>query len=213
MSSATGSLNTAIGYLAGDTVTTGGSNTFVGSQADANAGTYVNGMALGSGAVLTASNRIVLGNTSISSIYAQVTSITGISDRRQKKDIEDIGIGLDFIRNIRPVSYRYNNGDDTLRYGFIAQEVEDVLPGQLREIVESASEAEDMSGKGMALVVKGNDEDHIYKMAYTEMIAPLVKAVQEQQAQIEELRAANDNLAREMETLKSQARQGEGAGQ
>ena len=52
----------------------GSSNTFIGSDADANAGVYTNGTALGNGAVLTASNSIVLGNRSISRIFANVTT-------------------------------------------------------------------------------------------------------------------------------------------
>ena len=78
-----------------------------------------NSTVIGYNAVSKGSNTIVFGNTSISALYAQVTTITGISDRRKKKDIESSDLGLDFIEKLRPVSYRYNNGDETLRYGFI----------------------------------------------------------------------------------------------
>jgi hypothetical protein len=59
----------------------------------------MNGTALGYLAQLTASNSIVLGNSSIRKIYAQVTTITAISDGRCKKYIRAFNsdLGLDFI--------------------------------------------------------------------------------------------------------------------
>ena len=70
-----GNDNTAIGLNAGLSNTMGNnSNTFIGSGADANAGIYTNGTALGYEAQLTASNSIVLGNRSISRIFANVTT-------------------------------------------------------------------------------------------------------------------------------------------
>ena len=77
---------------------------------------YTNSMALGYQATTTAANSIVLGNSSISKIYAAVTSITAISDRRRKRDIRDIDLGLDFIAKLRPVSYRFRGDDRTVRY-------------------------------------------------------------------------------------------------
>jgi len=146
---AKGSDNTAIGRNAGLSNTMGNSNTFIGSDADANAGVYTNGTALGNGAVLTASNSIVLGNRSISRIFANVATITGISDRRRKKDIKalEADLGLDFIEKLQPVSYRFNNGDETERYGFIAQDLEQALPTSLHDTIEK-SEPE----HGLALI-------------------------------------------------------------
>ncbi|MBV8937218.1 MAG: tail fiber domain-containing protein, partial [Alphaproteobacteria bacterium] len=132
-----GSDNTAFGLNAGLSNTMGNSNTFIGSDADANAGIYTNGTALGNGATLTTSNSIVLGNRSISRIYANVATITAISDRRRKKDITTLeaDLGLDFIEKLEPVSYRFNNGDETERYGFVAQDLQEALPGSLRDTI------------------------------------------------------------------------------
>lgn len=166
--------NTAIGYqagYAGTAIVSGSSNTFIGYQAQSNGSAYTNGMAIGSGSVLTASNRIVLGNTSISSIRAQVTSITGISDRRHKKDIIESDLGLSFINTLHPVSYRFNNGDDTLRYGLIAQEVEQSLPDKLKPLVHQDND-------GLSLVTEDRG-DKTYHVTYGEIISPLVKAVQD----------------------------------
>jgi hypothetical protein len=187
----TGGGNTALGYFAGGNNVTGSNNTFIGSQANANAGHYHNGTAIGNGALLTASNAIVLGNRAITKIYAEVTSLTAISDRQQKKDIAPLGaeLGLAFVEKLKPVSYRFKNGDETLRYGFVAQDLEQALPAALHDRVEKA-EAE----HGLALIERQNDETRTYRVAYGELTAPLVEAIQEQQREIAVLEAENAAL-------------------
>lgn len=194
-----GGANTAFGYKAGQTNTTGTDNTFIGTDANANAGTYTNGTALGHDASLTASNSMVLGNGSISKIYAKVTSITAISDRRRKKDIAalDADLGLDFIAKLKPVSYRFDNGDETERYGFIAQDLEQALPASLYDTVER-SEPE----HGLALIERQNDTDRTYRVSYGELFAPIVKSIQEQQQEIVAQRHENGDLRH---TLEAQA--------
>jgi len=64
----TGASNTASGTSAGRSITTGGNNTFLGADAGFNASqlsTAANSMALGNGAFTTASNQVVIGNTSV----------------------------------------------------------------------------------------------------------------------------------------------------
>ena len=174
----------------------GSGHTFIGYGADANAGSYTNGTALGYQAQLTASNSIVLGNGSISRIYANVTTITAISDRRRKKDIRalDTDLGLHLIEKLKPVSYRFNNGDETERYGFIAQELEQALPASLHDTIER-SEPE----HGLALIERQNDQDRTYRVSYGELTAPIVKAIQELQQEIMEERQQNADLRRALE--------------
>ncbi|MGE0764729.1 MAG: tail fiber domain-containing protein [Bdellovibrionales bacterium] len=51
------------------------------------------------------------------------------SDLRLKKDIRQIQDPLKIIKKLRPVSYRYySDPKNIIRYGFIAQEVEKILP-------------------------------------------------------------------------------------
>jgi hypothetical protein len=189
----TGDGNTAVGWGALDLNTGGSYNTAIGFSTNVNAGTYTNGIALGYAAQLTASNSIVLGNNSITNIYANVTSISGISDRRHKKDIRplDTDLGLDFIEKIEPVSYHFNNGDETERYGFIAQDLEQALPARLRDTIER-SEPE----HGLALIERQNDQDRTYRASYGELFAPIVKSIQQQQQEITELRQQNAELRR-----------------
>jgi trimeric autotransporter adhesin len=191
-----GNNNTAVGVFALSTNSNGSNNTAIGYNADVMAGNYTDSTALGYNAKVPASNSIVLGDGFIKTIYAQVTTIMGISDRRRKKDIKalDSDLGLDFIQKLQPVSYRYNNGDDTERYGFIAQDLEQALPVFLREAVETPKHEH-----GLALIERGNDKDRTYRVAYGELIAPMVKAIQEQQHEITTERQQNADLRRALE--------------
>jgi hypothetical protein len=156
----------------------GGDAVAIGATASAG---YTNSAAIGYGATATAINSIVLGNSAVSHIYAAVTSITAISDRRRKKDIRDVELGLDFVAKLRPVSYRFRNGDETLRYGFIAQEVARALPRPLCDRFEG-------DGGGLALVEREADTERTFRMNYSELIAPMVRAIQELAEEVEALR-------------------------
>jgi len=50
------------------------------------------------------------------------------SDRNIKHDIEDLPYGLDEVMQLTPRQFVYNDGDGSLSYGFIAQEMREVLP-------------------------------------------------------------------------------------
>jgi hypothetical protein len=198
-----GTENTALGAFALATSLHGNYNTAIGFDADiaASAGHIENSTALGYQATIHASNSIVLGNDKITKIHAQVTSISSISDRRRKKDIRvlDAGLGLDFIEKLQPVSYRFNNGDETERYGFIAQDLEQALPVSLHDKIER-SEAE----HGLALIERQNDEAHTYRISYGELFAPIVKAVQQQQQEIAAERQKNADLRRALAAVEDQ---------
>jgi hypothetical protein len=86
------------------------------------------------------------------------------------KNIQDIDTGLDFILKLKPVSYQMKNlADNRLNWGFIAQDIEKLV------------------GEENAILTIGGDEDRTLGLRYTDFVAPLVKAVQEQQQEIEDL--------------------------
>lgn len=67
LSNTTGTANVAVGFqagFAGTANTTGSFNTYLGFQSQTNGNNYSNSTALGSGAIITASNQVVLGTTS-----------------------------------------------------------------------------------------------------------------------------------------------------
>ncbi len=133
----TGSDNTAIGYSALFDVTTETGNTAVGSGAkvSGNNATAIgfqalalgdNATAIGFQAHAVASNYVWLGNASVTLIGGQV-AWSNPSDLRDKKDIADSSLGLDFVKALRPVEFKLLNGNDRVDFGFIAQEVEALI--------------------------------------------------------------------------------------
>jgi len=90
----TGINNTALGYQALNTTTTGTNNTAIGYQATA--------------AAAGSTNSVTLGNGSVTIIRAAVTTITAISDKRDKIDIDDLPPMLDVIKSVKPVTFRWD---------------------------------------------------------------------------------------------------------
>lgn len=161
----TGWGNVGLGWAAGDTITVGTNNTFLGEGADATAGNLSNATAIGADAYVDASNKIRIGNTAVTVIGGQV-AWSNLSDARAKRDIRDLDLGLHFVLALRPVQFSMIEGDGRTDLGFLAQDVEAVL------------------GDGYNILSIGGDAERTLALRYTDFIAPLVKAVQEQQAQI-----------------------------
>ena len=72
-----------------------------------------------------------MGNDNISDLRCNDQSISALSDRRDKTDIIDLPIGLDFINALKPRKFKWasRNGnvkDGKYRAGFIAQELQDL---------------------------------------------------------------------------------------
>ena len=199
----TGGDNTAIGYLAGDNVTAGSNNTFVGAGTNSGSGgVLTNSTAIGYGATVTASNKIVVGDAFVASIggYANWTNF---SDGRFKKNIKENVQGLSFINQLKPITYtldvkainhflgvdeRLNNNDKAgeIINDAIAQKAQIVYSGFVAQDVEAAAQkvGYDFSGVDAAKT----DKDY-YGLRYAEFVVPLVKAVQELSQQNDELSA------------------------
>jgi len=110
------------------------------------------------------------------------------SDVNLKKDITNATLGLDFINALRPVEYKWKEGSRK-HQGFIAQEVKTVLDAQ-DAAADQAMWGLNTIKEGTKIVVPVEDENGIpqktevdneerQSLRYTELIAPLVKAVQE----------------------------------
>jgi len=99
--------NVAVGNYALDANTTGSYNTGVGYSANGSAAALSNSTGLGYNTSPTVSNRVYIGNTSVGWIGGQVAWAT-YSDARVKQNVLEDVHGLDFILNLRPVSYQYD---------------------------------------------------------------------------------------------------------
>jgi hypothetical protein len=160
----TGLWNCLLGTAAGQLLTTGSNNICIGYQSAA--------------PTVTTSNSITLGNSSHTVIRAAVTTITSLSDERDKKDIKDLSTGLEFVEALRPVEFTWNDRDengkhDIADFGFIAQD--------LKKAQEDAEKAEVLK-----LVYEENPEK--LEASYGKLIPILVKAIQELSEEVKQLK-------------------------
>jgi hypothetical protein len=137
---------------------------------------------------------------------------TNLSDGRYKKNVREAVKGIDFIMKLRPVTYQLDmagiNGkinsktDDQLKKntdenaktifsGFVAQEVE-----------QAAKDA----GYDFSGVDKPKNENDMYGLRYSEFVVPLVKAMQEQQQMINDLRKQNADLQKRVLDLEKKVK-------
>jgi len=165
-SNTTGNGNTAYGLNALYSNTTGNFNTAIGYMTDVAVDPIYNATAIGYNALVDASNKVVIGNLNVTSIGGYA-AWSNFSDIRSKTDIQDIGYGLDFISQLKPVSFKMKKGNGNTDFGFIAQDIEELLGGSYN------------------LLDIGGGEERMLSLRYSQFIAPIVKAIQEQQAIIE----------------------------
>ncbi len=108
-------------------------------------------------------NEITLGNSSISTLRCNVTSITSLSDERDKSDIQDSDYGLNIIEKLRPVTFEWNQRDGkrvgVKEVGFIAQELQQVDDEYLNLVYdENPEKLEASQGKLIPVLVKSIQE-------------------------------------------------------
>jgi hypothetical protein len=123
----------------------------------------------------TSSYRFYVTSTGV--VNAVSTTITAISDQRLKENVRDIDTGLDAIMALQPRRFDWKDGkgqDKKNVAGFIAQEFENVFP------------------ECVGLSKAGADGIEYKNINHETLIPTLVKAIQEQQAIIESLKARLD---------------------
>jgi hypothetical protein len=196
-----GSRNFAYGYAALFSVTSGGNNIAMGDACGYNVSSGSNNLLFGQnagrtgyqspqsiGGVSTASNQIHMGNESHSTARIQI-SWTVNSDSRDKTDVTPINVGLDFVKDLNPVTFRWDKRSDyedrtptgenkleELTLGFLAQEVEAVEKSYGYDVANKTN-----------LVVDRDVENDGFGLTYEKMIPILTKAIQELEARVQEL--------------------------
>ncbi|MCH2447325.1 MAG: tail fiber domain-containing protein, partial [Candidatus Marinimicrobia bacterium] len=198
--------NTAIGYQAGNTgtndITTGDKNMLVGASTAASKAAATNQIVIGYGASGTGDNYAVIGNSDITRLYAAsdgagVLYANGTiqsSDRRIKRNIEDVSYGLNYIMSLRPVTYYKKHPRD------YPQELKDKFypDGKVREVSAEdydkrqigfiAQEVKEVNeNMGVENNIVSIDEDGFHRMDYQKLVVPLIKAVQELSAKVDQL--------------------------
>ncbi len=179
-----GDANVFVGQFVGFTNTTGSNNTLVGVEADVLSPDLENATAIGYRARVDASNEVRLGNTFITRIEGQVP-FSSSSDQRLKESIKPVDLGLDFIADLRPVSYhRKSNPGSDQEMGLIAQELLEVL--------------DKFNMKDAGLVYQ--NANGYYSVRYNDLFAPIIKALQELKLQIDLLNQENKDLRKYLES-------------
>ena len=173
-----GNFNCAIGFIAGNAATSAFSNTFLGDSAGANVTTGQGNVNVGQASYAsspTVSYEVTLGGSNITALRCNVTSISSLSDARDKTDIVDTAYGVDFLNTLQPRQFKWATRDGSpkdgkVEQGFIAQ-----------ELLEAAG----VDKNKLNLVYESNPE----KLEATagNLIPILVKAIQELSARVTEL--------------------------
>ena len=96
------------------------------------------------------------------------------SDLRLKENIQKLPKGLKEVLKLKPYKYNYKDDKKTKHYGFIAQELNDILPILVSSI--------------------NDDEEETLTINITEIIPILVNAIQEQQTLIDSQKSKIENL-------------------
>jgi len=196
----TGHQNVAIGVEALGANTSGYQNVALGKSADNGLTTGSDNVAIGrdvNSSSATATNEFTLGFTNISNLRCNDTSISALSDQRDKAEITDLpdSAGLDLINALRPVTYYwdrrewYDDGvpdgskiksnwrrwkpNSGLKQGFIAQEVEEAITGE--KCLEDS------------MVVSGTEDKK--EFAPQHLLTNAIKAIQQLSAEMEILKS------------------------
>ena len=182
--------NTLIGPAAGIAISTGGENLCLGHDAGRSGSP--------GGEVSTTNRKIFLGDENISNFHCQVV-LSAASDKRDKTDVKELDLGLEFINKLEPVTYRWDkrskygnkqekgydlnaqtpdgtHKEDQLDIGFLAQDVADIEASYNYKIEEKTN-----------LTTELSDDGKMYNTKYSKFVPMLVKAVQELTKRIEEL--------------------------
>jgi hypothetical protein len=111
------------------------------------------------------------------------TLVRATSSLRYKKEIADATFGLSDVLKLRPVTYKGNNSEvdqNTVYGGLIAEEVHDA---------------------GLTEFVEYNEQNQPDALRYQHMVSLCIKAIQEQQQQIETLKTQTADLEARVATL------------
>ena len=175
----TGNNNVSIGHRTLD-AHLGSNCVAVGKDASTNVTTSDNTIAIGYNAqpsTNTVDNEITLGDANITALRCNVTTIASLSDIRDKSNVEDLPVGLDFINALNPVKFDWSRRDGSMEgakdIGFIAQDLDSVQDEF--NIADYAN-----------LVLKENPDK--LEASYGKLVPVLVKAVQELSSEVARLK-------------------------
>ena len=189
-----GNFNTLLGYAAGFEITTGDNNSCLGKDSGRTGSP--------GGSLVTTNNNICLGDNNINALHCQA-SLTVASDERDKTDFTALDVGLDFVNDLKPYTYKWDkrikyvsdadrdtvdldtvthdgtHKEDWLDIGFKAQEIEVLEKAAGYKITDKTN-----------LVTSLSNDGKQYGIRYEKFVPILVKAIQELSAKVKALEEA-----------------------
>jgi hypothetical protein len=150
-------------------------------------------------------NTYTLGGSSYRWSTTYTVAVSTSSDQALKTDIADEVKGVDFLKTLRPVTFKWKDTTDEItsehragarfHHGFIAQEVETALGADATNdglwyngYHPAVEEHKDVNPDGDEIVlIEGQDESYNPGLRYLEFMGPIVKAIQELAARVEAL--------------------------
>ena len=213
----TGNSNTAVGKSALDQNITGVKNTAIGFDADVGSSDLTNATAIGAEATVSLSNTVQIGNDQLTAVYlgrsggfnselANTNLVTAgylyaqgailveqpviTSDASVKVNTKALEMGLGLINDLAPVVYE-RRGREGLEMGFIAQDVREM-----------------MTVNGWSNYSLVHEQDESLSLRYTELLAPMTRAIQElddaSEAKDKQIASLEQKLKSQQKALQSQ---------
>ena len=184
----TGGSNTMIGYKAGEATEGGVYNVFIGQDTRGTHPSHSQQIAIGYN-IDAAPGQVAIGTSAMGKVYNEFNTDalwSQGSDERLKKDITDSTLGLDFINDLRPVTYTWKpNNELPEEFPMYQKEnerdTETVMTGLIAQEVKTAIDTSGVSRFGGW----GEDNDGIQQIRAQAFVFPLIKAVQELTAKLE----------------------------
>ena len=186
--------NTAVGYAAGDLITTGSGNVIIGAATDPSGNNGENQIVIGNTFNGNGDNKVNFGSGLgyIWNSYTQNATWTQVSDERTKKNIETDTLGLDFINELRPVTFNWRKNaelDSTFKESLLNKHIDKddsaTIHGLIAQEVKAA-----MDKVGNSTFNGWEDTVDGQAVSREMFITPLIKAVQELSAKVKALEEA-----------------------
>jgi len=188
-----GSSNTLIGAASGNTITTGSGCVIIGFNAQSSSASSSNDIVVGQAVTSAGSGYVTFGNGTNrvwNVLDGSTTTWSVSSDERFKTNIQPNDLGLKFINLIKPVKFQWKPNYEVPKelYTYYREEndrdIETMQEGLIAQNVQAAMEAcgvENFSGFSKQI-------DGSLAIGLGEFVLPLINAVKELSAQVEELK-------------------------
>jgi len=217
----TASFNVGVGYRAGYKNVGGTNNTFIGKEAGLDningskktcigeiAGSTSNGDNVtfigynSQPSSAAADNEITLGDSNVATLRCAVTTITSLSDERDKSEIKDLEYGLDFIDSLQPREFVWDNRAEIKKQDVLDENGEPLLDDDENIVTKDvefysankgkkdfgfiAQEVKELDNDTLRLVYSENEDK--LEMSYGKLVPILVKAIQELKTEVDSLK-------------------------